>query len=249
MTLPLNRKVRILAEHRCGLIALAKPCGVRSHPNTSQSDRHALLQAPYDQKEQAYDTSKKGGVNREKIFLLNRLDAPTSGVILMAKSFVVAEAVRVCFAEHQVEKHYWAWVKGNPKLKEQWWRDSLEVKRSSHQVRTRIAGKTGKTAATRVRFLRLVNRGFICSLLELIPETGRTHQLRVQCAHHGHPILGDKTYGNFALNRLIHKDFGVKRLMLHNSSIELNFVVEGKQVRFRAECPLPSTFEAFPESA
>jgi 23S rRNA-/tRNA-specific pseudouridylate synthase len=79
-------------------------------------------------------------------------------------------------------------------------------------------------------------------ILNLEPKTGRTHQLRVQCAEHGHPILGDKTYGNFDGNKALGSERGFKRLFLHAASIELTIQCDGKAANFSVSAPLPAEF-------
>jgi 23S rRNA-/tRNA-specific pseudouridylate synthase len=75
-----------------------------------------------------------------------------------------------------------------------------------------------------------------------MPVTGRTHQLRVQCSKHGHPIVGDRTYGKFSFNREIKTETGVKRLLLHSTETTLRYAYRGKAREFRAESPMPDAF-------
>ena len=76
------------------------------------------------------------------------------------------------------------------------------------------------------------------------PLTGITHQLRVQCAKHGMPILGDATYGNFAANKKIRSMSKINRLFLHCACTELEAEISGKKVVFSAAAKLPESFEA-----
>ena len=80
------------------------------------------------------------------------------------------------------------------------------------------------------------------SLLRLNPLTGRTHQLRVQCAKRKFPIIGDTTYGNFSLNREIQKATGYQRLFLHAYSIRIEWEWKQRQHFFRAESSIPNEF-------
>jgi 23S rRNA-/tRNA-specific pseudouridylate synthase len=79
-------------------------------------------------------------------------------------------------------------------------------------------------------------------LIELKPLTGRTHQLRVQCAKRHLPIIGDATYGDFRRNRDFAKATGLKRLFLHSVETRLEYSRGGRRVAFRAEAPLPEAF-------
>jgi 23S rRNA-/tRNA-specific pseudouridylate synthase len=81
-------------------------------------------------------------------------------------------------------------------------------------------------------------------VLALEPRTGRTHQLRHQCALRHLPILGDQTYGNFSLNRELARRFGTSRLFLHASSVELQLTLGNLRVDFAARSPVPDEFAA-----
>jgi 23S rRNA-/tRNA-specific pseudouridylate synthase len=80
------------------------------------------------------------------------------------------------------------------------------------------------------------------SLIRLEPQTGRSHQLRVQCAKRGLPIVGDQTYGNFGANRAFVKGGGLKRMFLHSQAISLEYQFGGRALAFSAEAPLPAEF-------
>lgn len=82
------------------------------------------------------------------------------------------------------------------------------------------------------------------SLIQLEPHTGRSHQLRVQCAKRGLPIVGDRTYGNFSANREFSKAGGPKRMFLHSLEVEFDYEFAGKENRFAAQAPLPAEFGA-----
>jgi 23S rRNA-/tRNA-specific pseudouridylate synthase len=81
------------------------------------------------------------------------------------------------------------------------------------------------------------------SLIELAPRTGRSHQLRVQCAKRGLPIVGDRTYGDFRANREYVRAGGPKRMFLHSLSIAFDYELGGRLNGFSAAAPLPPEFE------
>jgi 23S rRNA-/tRNA-specific pseudouridylate synthase len=83
------------------------------------------------------------------------------------------------------------------------------------------------------------------TLIQLEPRTGRSHQLRVQCARRNLPIVGDQTYGDFARNRAFAKSTGSKRLFLHSITTEFNYEYRGARQVFSATAPLPEEFEKF----
>ena len=196
------------------MLMIYKQCGVLSHPNKTGLCKQSLIQAPYDFNQQAYQTEE--GL----IYLLNRLDSPTSGLVVLSKSSVLAQKIRKLFKEHKVKKLYQAIVKGRFVGKNVCWNDRLQITKSDHHLRTyRTSSAEGIFAKTIVNLIQNFNiHGETFSLIQLEPLTGRTHQLRVQCAQHHFPILGDKTYGDFKCNRRQQTD----RLFLHAGSIEFS---------------------------
>ena len=149
--LPLHPKVELLGFHACGLVALNKPVGVRAHPNTANTtDSAALILLPYDSERECYH-APKGTDGFTKIYLLNRLDAATSGVILVALNGHCARTVRALFAEQSVKKTYLALVKGKPAGVPPVWKDYLTRtqgrggKVKVHEVASAAAGQVAKT--------------------------------------------------------------------------------------------------------
>jgi len=124
------------------------------------------------------------------LFLVHRLDAGTSGVVLLAKSAEAHRALSRAFQERRAVKTYRALVWGHPVPAAALLDAALARDRSDgRKMRTSPAGKR---AVTRYRTLR---RHPGVADLELLPETGRTHQLRVHLAAKGHPVVGDDLYG------------------------------------------------------
>jgi 23S rRNA-/tRNA-specific pseudouridylate synthase len=232
--------VTVLATHRAGLVAVNKPAGVLSHPNEPADLPRSLIQAPYDLDAERYDATPR-------LWLLHRLDGPTSGVLLLATDEALAESVRNAFAGKDVHKTYRALVFGNPFARSDTWTDRLAVERGRGAVRTRVVqgrpAQAPAAAVTDVRMLakRETEHGWITHL-ELRPRTGRTHQLRVQCQKHNLPIIGDQTYGDFKRNRTFAKTTEEKRLFLHALSVTLKLGTGPKAIQFSAEAPLPTPF-------
>jgi tRNA pseudouridine65 synthase len=236
--LPLGRDARLLTSHPCGLWAVSKPPGQRSHPNSAAADPGALLTVPYDAKAQCYREGERTW------FLLHRLDAPTSGVVLLADNAPLAARLQELFAERAVEKTYLALVKGRPPRREELWKDHLRTERRQGALRSRVEAGGGDLALAEVKLLASAPRPPLVSLLELRPQTGRTHQLRLQCAARQLPIVGDATYGDFRFNRAFAQTAGTKRLFLHAQRLAVSFDWEGQRVRLRAEDPVPPEFPA-----
>lgn len=239
ISLPLGRGVRVLARDQNGLLALIKPTGVLSHPNAASDMPRALLTSRYDLKQECYEVQSGSG-GSIRVWLLNRLDSATSGVLLCAIRDEVAEVVRLQFAEGRVRKKYHALVFGAMSPSRQSWRDRLHVSREEGRLRT--TATAGVEAETEARLVRFFPGRYPVSLIELAPKTGRTHQLRVQCAKRKLPIVGDQTYGNFAWNREFVKATKHKRLFLHSSEIGLSFNLDGRTANFSAHAPLPGEF-------
>ena len=113
MVIPLHKDCALIGSHACGLLAVDKASGVVSHPNRNSADTNALIPLPYDHDREAYSDGKN------QWFLLNRLDGPTSGVILLANDPEVAATAKTVFANHLVAKSYAAVVKGIPPRKKE----------------------------------------------------------------------------------------------------------------------------------
>ena len=244
-SVPFGPDVHLLRAHASGLAALDKPAGVLSHPNKPGEEPRSLLNARYDEKEQCFVWKTPDGAER-RVWLLHRLDSATSGLVLVAARSQTAAAVREAFELRQVHKRYVAVVLGHTRERQAHWRDALEVRREAGAVRATTRG--GAPAETAMRCLRPIPGPPALSVLQLEPLTGRTHQLRVQCARRHLPILGDQNYGDFKRNRDLARRFGTDRLFLHARDVELEFPLEGGRVRFAAESPLPAEFRAFLKS-
>jgi tRNA pseudouridine32 synthase/23S rRNA pseudouridine746 synthase len=128
---------------------------------------------------------------RDGPWLAHRLDADTSGCLVVALRRAALLAAQAAFAAGDVEKTYWAVVRGRPESPSGRTEASL-LKRSDRGGWRMVVDPDGQTAVTAWRVL---GRGRGLSWLELRPSTGRTHQIRVHCAHLGCPILGDPIYG------------------------------------------------------
>jgi len=264
--LPLGRGVELVAHDANGVAALCKPAGLLSHPNAAGDEARSLLRAPYDLKEECYEWSSFVGADKRRaasvwdreplakegglrsLFLLNRLDSATSGLLLVCANRELALKIRQRFRERAVHKVYAALVfgklgqgqsgNGRPII----WRDRLNIEKRGGQIRTKaIKSGVGVSAETRVSVLR---DGQGVSLLKLEPLTGRSHQLRVQCARRGLPIVGDATYGDFAANRAFAKvHHGTRgRLFLHSLETRFDYEWRGKKHAFTARSPLPEEF-------
>ena len=125
-----------------------------------------------------------------ELHLVHRLDVGTSGVVVLARDPDMHRVLVTALAERRIEKTYLAWVWGHPRPREGRYDAALGPDRSDRR-RMRVDPE-GRPAATRYRVLAAPRH---VALVELVPETGRTHQIRVHLAAAGHPVVGDDLYG------------------------------------------------------
>jgi 23S rRNA pseudouridine1911/1915/1917 synthase len=175
----------LFEDNHC--LAIAKPAGrVSAHfqgvEETLDRDVKAYLKEKY---------AKPGNVF---LGVVQRLDRPVSGVLLFARTSKAAARLAQQFREGTIEKVYWAVVDGKlPRAAgslEDWLLKDVDRER----VEVVEPNDRGARQALLHYQVRAEHNGL--SLVELRPQTGRTHQLRVQLAHHGHPIYGDAKYGS-----------------------------------------------------
>lgn len=237
--LPLGPGVRLICTNPQGLVAVDKPAGLLSHPNKSGDVGRCLLAADYDYENEAYSW-KVDGVE-QRAWLMNRLDSPTSGLLLLAFNAELNTIIKRLFLAHTVRKTYYALVRQAPLPSAGMWKDLLTADVYEKSKRTGVGRRL--PAQTRYQVINGSGRGQQIALLKLMPITGRTHQLRMQCKNHNHPILGDRTYGDFSFNRKVAAATSHKRLMLHSAEIALQYTYQGKAYDFSARSELPDAFE------
>lgn len=173
----------------------------------------------------------------ERPGIVHRLDRDTSGVLLIARTAQALEALARQFRERSVRKRYLALVHGRLEP------DAGSVDRpiGRHPVeRKRMAVRRGGRQA--ITHWRVRERLPGTTLLELEPETGRTHQLRVHLAALGHPIVGDPIYGRPVATRGVAKDVvavlaACPRLALHAAGIGFQHPSTGRSLTIVAPCP------------
>lgn len=147
--------------------------------------------------------------------LVHRLDRETSGLLVLAKQGPVLKQLHDVFRSRELKKGYLLWVKGAWQGGERLIDAPLLRTEGGNGERRVVVDPTGQVARTRFIPKRVLADK---SLLWAIPETGRTHQIRVHAVAAGHPILGDKKYGDIVANQMVAKLFS-ERLMLHSASI------------------------------
>jgi len=237
--LPWGRGVEVLL---CGeeWVAVYKPVGVLSHPNGPKDRGRAVLSLGWSGEKESY---LQNGDNGSAIRLCHRLDGPTTGILLLAVA-ERADWFLQAFEEGRIRKTYRAVVVGRPRSPTFVWRDRLVRTREEGRLRVQVGGQ-GQRAETSGRELAFRREGIPLSLLKLEPQTGRTHQIRVQAARQGLPILGDRNYGDFAANRTFRQQHNSQRLFLH--AAELSWKRDGRKIRV-VSTPPEEFSELFPNS-
>ncbi len=198
------------------LIAINKPSGLLVHK--SMIDRHEIYFAMKMLRDQI----------GQYTYPIHRLDKPTSGVLLFALDKQSATLMSEQFKQHTIQKKYLTIVRGycdesgliNHALKEKL--DKIADKDSKKD-------KEAQEAVTEYRRLSVVEIPFAVgryektrySLVEVLPKTGRKHQIRRHMKHISHHILGDTKYGRGEHNKLIREEFNCHRLLLHATSLEI----------------------------
>lgn len=201
------------------LIIINKPAGMVVHPGAGNQEGtlvSALLH-------HATTLSSLGGFERPGI--VHRLDKETSGCLVVAKTDTAHRILSRAFASREVQKTYLAVVKGVPRRP----KGIIEAPIGRHPVHRKKMTVSepghGREAVTEYRVLKsLGNR----TLVECLPKTGRTHQIRVHLKHIGSPISGDPLYG--------HRD-GLSRHLLHAWKLEFNHPISGIRQKFEALPP------------
>ncbi|WP_085246591.1 tRNA pseudouridine(65) synthase TruC [Gilliamella mensalis] len=211
------------------LIAINKPSGWLVHRSwLDKKETVVVMQTLRDQIGQ-------------HVFPVHRLDRPTSGVLLFALSSKVAHLMSEQFSTKQIEKTYHAIVRGYVE-------GEAVIDYPLVEELDKIADKfsdKNKPAQDAVTFYRGISKIELpikvgkfdtarYSFVELKPQTGRKHQLRRHMKHIFHPILGDSKHGDLHQNRAFADYLGIKRLMLHASTLKITHPITQRKITIKA---------------
>ena len=212
------------------ILVVNKQAGLLVHPTLTQK-RHTLanaLMARYPEIEKIGESPLRPGI-------VHRLDQNTSGLIIVAKNQIAFEFIKKQFLERQVTKKYMALVEGVPEKLESV--IEYDLRPSKHNRLKKVAiqkfevtKKSRRTAKTFYKVVQTFTDKF--ALLEVSPQTGRTHQIRVHLSAIHHPVVGDGMYGS--------KSKIAKRQMLHAAKLE--FIAPSGE-KLLLEAPLPEDFK------
>lgn len=217
------------------LVVVDKPAGLIVHPGAgNRTGTLANALAYHFQQMSRADTLRPG--------IVHRLDKQTSGVLVVAKSDAVHEALAQQFKRRAVGKEYLALLFGRLEKKS----GTIELPLGrDRRDRKKISPRSRKlrTAVTEYKVIRAFSE---FTLVKATPQTGRTHQIRVHFSELGHPVAGDRMYGRGRLNHI--RDDRARSLIrrmdrhfLHASSISFMHPETGGRVRLTS--PLPNQLE------
>ena len=204
------------------LLVVDKPAGLSTHPSPT-SHEPTLVNVLLGRSTQLSD---EAGAYRPGI--VHRLDKDTSGLLVVAKGNAVHRKLQAAIQRREVERSYWAWVRGTPAQTEFTIRSHLG-RHPKDRKRQAVVAESASDARLAVTHSKVLWSRSGVTKLECRLETGRTHQIRVHLAAVGLPILGDKTYG------VPHEGLG--RQALHAARISFKHPVYGTHVV--VESPVP----------
>jgi 23S rRNA pseudouridine1911/1915/1917 synthase len=196
-------------------VVINKPLGVLTHSKGAFNPEATVA---------SWLRSRVSNMDGERAGIVHRLDRATSGVMICAKTPEALSWLQKQFSQRRVKKTYMAVIAGSLRPVEAV--IDMPIERNPKKPQTFRVGSNGKPAVTQYKTLQSNDKE---SLLELKPETGRTHQLRVHLANLGHPILGDTLYGGKSCNRLY----------LHAAALELTLPNRTRQT---FSVPVPEEF-------
>ncbi len=219
---------RVLYEDE-DVLAVDKPAGLAAHPGTGIEGAtlvemaRGYLRVPDDLPAAEFRPSPA-----------HRLDRDTSGVVIVAKSRKAMVRLGELFATgEETTKSYLALAKGKMPREA----GTIDLALSEHEQTARskaVRGTNFQEAVTRWKVLSSMKDA---SLLAVTIETGRTHQIRRHLEAAGHPVAGDRRYGDFPWNRAARQRWGLRRMFLHAWRLELPHPATGAPLRL--EAPLP----------
>ena len=215
---PQKINLRVVYEDQYLLVISKKP-GVLTHPVPGSSKDTIVNALLYH-----YDKlSNLSGKDRAGI--VHRLDKDTSGLLIIARDDNTHRLLSEKFKEREIKKTYTALVWGS--FSESKGEIILPIGRSKmDRKKMSISIDRGRDAVTRFEVKEEFENS---TLLDIHPETGRTHQIRVHLSYIGHPIIGDGIYGS-AESKKMAEELGIGRQFLHAKRLEFTHPVTGKQI-------------------
>lgn len=218
--IPVNIPIDIIYESR-DILLINKPADMPTHPSHGHMEDTLANAVAYMYKERGVPFVFRP---------IGRLDRNTSGISLIAKHLISASYMFYARQKELIKKRYIAILMGEMVADGNFTTISTYMKRQEDSIIVRcVSDGTEEGSFPAITHWRLLYSGHGISIVEAIPETGRTHQLRVHFAHIGHPILGDDVYGK--------EDIIMKRHALHAACLSLPLPYDGEIVEFISQLP------------
>ena len=212
----LSRRILFMNE---GLIVIDKPAGLASHGGSGIS---------YG----AIETLRQNLPGERRLELVHRLDRETSGCLMIARKRAYLRLLQDALRGKRLTKHYLAVVHGSLARRPRHIDAPLLTRTRGGGEKVTSVNQAGKPAQTRVRGLQ-ANAGL--TLIEASPLTGRTHQIRVHTRHLGHPVVGDRKYGDPLLDESVMPLVGRRPgLFLHAARLEIPALADWPSVEVQA---------------
>lgn len=205
------------------LIVVHKPVDLPVHKNDFM---------PHDA---AYLTKLVGDKLGKWIYNVHRLDSKTSGLIVLALTKEAAHELTMQFERKEVAKEYLAIVLGE--VNEEGFFDQKVLVKKKSKFKKNALTRFKKISSVQTNISYKEHENVSLSLVNVLPETGRWHQIRQHFAKNRHDIVGDSHHGDFTLNKLIRTEWGFNRLMLHASSLSFIHPVTNKRLSFSTAIP------------
>lgn len=206
------------------LLVINKEAGMVVHPAPGH-DRGTLVHALLH-----HCRALPGIGGRERPGIVHRLDKETSGVLVVAKTDQAHQRLSKQFKQHTIDRRYLTIVSG--KVAKNSGKIQLSIGRDRID-RKKISARTARPREAETHYV-VRERFRIATLLEVYPQTGRTHQIRVHMAHLGHPVVGDKIYGGRTARMF---EINVERQMLHAERLGFVHPTTGEPMIFTASMP------------
>ena len=182
-----------------------------------------------------YVRKQRGREGKVYLGVPHRLDRPASGVMVFARNVRAARRISEQFEARQVEKTYWALVEGNVEEDEGTWTDLM--RKIPGKAHAEVVDRDYPGGLEAVLHYRVKHRYDWGTWLEIELETGRTHQVRVQCATRGYPVLGDAQYGSTVPFGEQHEDIRLNAIALHARSLKLMHPKDREPIEVVAAVP------------
>ncbi|MGL1889707.1 MAG: pseudouridine synthase [Reichenbachiella sp.] len=216
---PINFEILYQDEH---LVAINKPNGIMVHRSKlAGRDEKFVLQELRNQIDQ-------------HVYPAHRIDKKTSGVLLFTLTPDCLSKIRIQFEEKTVQKEYLSIVRGFTDE-----RGTIDYALMSEKGKSQEAVTHYETLQTsEIDLAYGKHQTSRYSLLKVIPETGRMHQIRKHFAHIFHPIIGDRPHGCNKQNKLFLNKWGMDKMLLHANKLTIKHPVTDQFITFQADLPL-----------